>query len=39
MTPVPTSAPPRAPRWPMLLVLSTVVAGIATALWFTGALH
>jgi hypothetical protein len=33
------AAPPRTPRWPMLLVLLTVVAGVATAFWLTGALQ
>ncbi len=39
LMPVPSSAPPSTPRWPMLLVLLAIIAGIATALWLTGALH
>jgi hypothetical protein len=31
--------PPGAPRWPMLLVLVAIIAGIATALWLTGGLQ
>jgi len=36
---MPATAPPRAPRWPMLLVLLAVIGGVATALWFAGALR
>ena len=37
--PVPSAPPPSTPRWPMMLVLLAVIAGVATALWLTGALQ
>ena len=37
--PVPSGPQQSAPRWPMLLVLLAIIAGIAAALWLTGGLQ